>query len=213
MEKFLYSPVDPYHVNQAYGEDTVCYNPQTGKLLPKPASGCPAGTRSPYGPAGHNGLDMRAQYWQPVYSPCDGQVVEVSTERERGLGIGIVGHKARYFTETSSTENWKVRLWHFNAINVDLGQLVKMGDLIGYAGATGYASGPHVHFELKPIQLQEDGGYKNILQDNGAYGAIDPAPYLVGLFALDIGGLAGTLRRLREVLALLTDKLGDRLRR
>ena len=47
-----------------------------------------------------------------------------------------------------------------SAFNVKPGQTVKRGDVIGYVGATGHATGTHVHYEIlangkliNPLQL------------------------------------------------------------
>lgn len=36
-----------------------------------------------------------------------------------------------------------------SAIAVQPGQTVRRGDVIGYAGSSGYSTGPHVHFEVR----------------------------------------------------------------
>ncbi len=37
---------------------------------------------------------------------------------------------------------------HCSALNVSVGDEVTQGDVIGYVGMTGYATGNHLHFEL-----------------------------------------------------------------
>jgi murein DD-endopeptidase MepM/ murein hydrolase activator NlpD len=46
-------------------------------------------------------------------------------------------------------------------VNVEQGQEVKAGDLIGYMGSTGRSTGPHVHYEVRKDGID-----------------IDPVPYL-----------------------------------
>ncbi|MCK5430432.1 MAG: M23 family metallopeptidase, partial [Anaerolineales bacterium] len=38
---------------------------------------------------------------------------------------------------------------HLRSINVEVGQLVETGDLLGYVGQTGKVTGPHLHFEIR----------------------------------------------------------------
>jgi hypothetical protein len=70
------------------------------------------------------------------------------------------------------------------SFNVKLGDYVRKGDFIGLADNTGFSSGDHVHFELKPVSFTtpvnktKDSDLTNTLQTNGYYGAVDPYPYL-----------------------------------
>ena len=216
-EKFIYQPVTPFFVNQSFGEDRVCVSNADNKtVINKESSAtCPAGYRSLYTQTkGHNGLDLRAVRWQPVYASHDGVVAEVQTEIERGLGIGIVSNEERYFDETGTEEFYKSRYWHFIALDVHLGDKIKTGDFIGYADSTGYSTGDHLHFELKPVTITDvvDGMpvYHNTLQNNGFLGAVNPLPYMEMESAL---AFAGVLRSFKEVLARFNDYIADRLRK
>jgi len=39
--------------------------------------------------------------------------------------------------------------YHLDSINVEEGEIVKIGDLIGLSGSTGFSTGPHLHWELR----------------------------------------------------------------
>ncbi len=38
---------------------------------------------------------------------------------------------------------------HNSALNVYVGQIVQRGEVIAYAGSTGWSTGPHCHFEVQ----------------------------------------------------------------
>src|SRR3990167_3510101 len=111
-EHFLFQPVSPFYINQCFGEDRACVSNADNKTVisKKTEETCPVGYRSLYTQTkGHNGLDLRAFRWQPVYASHDGIVTEVQTEVERGLGVGIVSNEKRFFTESNSKEYYKTR--------------------------------------------------------------------------------------------------------
>ena len=39
--------------------------------------------------------------------------------------------------------------YHMDSLTVEKGDMVKQGTLIGYSGATGLATGPHLHWEVR----------------------------------------------------------------
>lgn len=199
MSKLFFQPVDPWFVAQPFGVNWACISNTDNKTV----IGCdgnnpPEGYRSVYGNMkGHNGWDVAAKLWQPVYAAQAGEVVEISTEEERGLGIGIyhdLGHQGK----------WKTRYWHLIALNVQMGEKVHTGQFIGYAGDTGYATGPHLHFEIKP---QAEKGV-NLYPDNGFFGAVDPLPLMLSVPAWK----QNFLRQILEMGAKGLDGLSDFLR-
>ena len=97
----------------------------------------------------HPGLDISADKGDPVYSTADGKIVNASAAGNYG-NLVIVDHG--YGIET--------RYGHLSAFKVKVGQAVKRGDLLGLVGATGRATGSHLHYEvrangriLNPLQL------------------------------------------------------------
>lgn len=204
--KIFCRPVKDWNVTQNFGEDKCCVsNTKPDRFVYKETvQKCPVGFKSVYSQMlGHNGIDVACYAWQPIYAARDGIVKEVQTEIERGLGVGIV-------SVDSYGEYYKHRYWHLNAIAIKYGQEVKTGDLIGYAGSTGYSTGVHLHFEVKRCNKDGDTLYDN----NGYFGAINPAPLLdLNLFALDSKGLVSQIALIKEKLALLADSVGDWLRR
>jgi murein DD-endopeptidase MepM/ murein hydrolase activator NlpD len=97
----------------------------------------------------HPGLDISADKGDAVYATADGKVVNASASGNYG-NLVVIDHG--YGLET--------RYGHLSAFKVKQGQAVKRGDLIGLVGATGRATGAHLHYEvrangriLNPLQL------------------------------------------------------------
>lgn len=184
MKLSLKYPITPYIVFQNFGEDNACYRASDKAVVSKEDGTCPAGFVSLYGASGmkgHNGTDMFGATGTPIYSATDGFVEEVENDPNRGLGLGIITNDK--FEFESGEYQAKVRYWHLQKFNVVKGQSVKQGDLIAWADNTGYSSGSHLHLELKPVAKNSKGIFYNVLQDNGYYGAINPAPYFDGTYA------------------------------
>ena len=198
--KFLAQPVSPWIVNQRFGDNKACVSLYDGKtVINCDGNNPPTGYKSVYSMMkGHSGIDVHASRWQPVYAACDGTVIEKETELARGLGVGILHH--------AYGKHYKTRYWHLIAIDVDLGDTVETGDLIGYADNTGYSSSDHLHFELK----ETDAKGNTINNDNGYFGAIDPEPYMLPIFALTAKSVFG---RIREQLAQIADDHADIIRK
>jgi len=134
----------------------------------------------PYGLPGHEGLDMRATNGTPIYAAADGEVVRV----EANAGSGPYGVHVRILHEVGG-EQYKTVYAHFQKPKVDVGEMVKRGDVIGLADNTGNSSGAHLHFTLKHV-----GKGSPWL---GVGDIVNPVPYLPDLFPeCTIPGYEGT---------------------
>lgn len=87
----------------------------------------------------HNGIDYAAATGTPVYAVGDGTIQRAGN----GGGYGNV-------IDISHARGYMTRYAHLNgfAPGIRSGVRVKQGDLIGYVGATGQATGPHLHYEF-----------------------------------------------------------------
>lgn len=86
----------------------------------------------------HKGMDFRAGYGTPILAVQTGYV-EIAGWNSGGYGNRVeLMHGAGISTTYS----------HMSGIAVRPGQLVQQGQVIGYVGATGLATGPHLHYEL-----------------------------------------------------------------
>ncbi len=83
----------------------------------------------------HQGSDMSAATGTPIVAPFDGTAVADPSE-EGGYGVKVFGDAGYVYNA------------HLSAYG-KLGS-VRSGDVIGYVGMTGNATGPHDHFEWHP---------------------------------------------------------------
>jgi len=86
----------------------------------------------------HHGMDFSAQIGTPVYATGNGTVKRADS-RSSGFGKHIrIDHGYGYLTIYA----------HLSEYNVQVGQKVKRGEIIGYVGNTGRSRGPHLHYEV-----------------------------------------------------------------
>ncbi|MFT0786607.1 M23 family metallopeptidase, partial [Synechococcus sp. H55.10] len=88
-------------------------------------------------PEFHAGVDLGASLGTPILASLSGKVV--TSGSLGGLGITVVLEHAG---------NQRTRYGHMSESAVGVGEVVKQGTVIGYVGATGAVTGPHLHFEL-----------------------------------------------------------------
>lgn len=85
----------------------------------------------------HRGVDYAAPRGTPVYSAGDGKVIAAGYSKANGNYV-FVQHGQTYTT----------KYLHLNRKKVRKGQTVRQRQLIGTVGSTGYATGPHLHYEF-----------------------------------------------------------------
>lgn len=86
----------------------------------------------------HSGLDIDAPYGTPVRAAGDGDVADAGMNAGYGREIVLThGH------DVSTVYG------HLSAIAVSVGQHVTRGQIIGYVGQSGRATGPHLHYEVR----------------------------------------------------------------
>lgn len=88
----------------------------------------------------HNGLDYSAPSGTPVSAAGDGTVVFAGRKGQYGKLV-ILRHRNGYRTYYGHLSGFARR--------VRGGVKVEQGDVIGYVGATGLATGPHLHYEMR----------------------------------------------------------------
>jgi murein DD-endopeptidase MepM/ murein hydrolase activator NlpD len=89
-------------------------------------------------PAMHTGIDFRASMGDPVRATANGKVVS----------SGWAGGYGR-MVEIDHGNGLSTRYGHLSAINVKVGESVKVGQIIGEVGSSGRSTGPHLHYETR----------------------------------------------------------------
>ncbi len=85
----------------------------------------------------HNGIDYYAPKGTPVYAAGAGTVIRAGYSAANGNHV--------FIKHANSIET---KYLHFSKNAVKQGQKVRQGQTIGYVGATGLATGPHLHYEF-----------------------------------------------------------------
>lgn len=85
----------------------------------------------------HTGVDLAASIGTPVRATASGYVAMACHYSGYGRYIKI-RHSGTYSTAYA----------HLSRIVIQQGQYVKQGQVIGYSGASGYATGAHLHYEV-----------------------------------------------------------------
>ncbi len=93
----------------------------------------------------HSGTDFRAQVGVPIQASNDGVVV-LAKDRFYSGGSIIIDHGQGIYT----------CYFHMSKFDVEKGQRVKKGQIIGLSGDSGRVTGPHLHFSARVSGVQVD---------------------------------------------------------
>lgn len=145
-----------------------------------------AANRSAIQPGGHTGMDFRTPVGTPVYAEADGVIVFACWSDD-------LGWPNSYYVATSSVlpnprggrggagivvglDTGPHLFIHAHLSRTDLnnGDHVKQGQLIGYTGDTGYTFGAHLHLDVLPDRW-------NVKSADGRYGRINPRSVIDGV--------------------------------
>lgn len=100
----------------------------------------------------HEGVDLAGPIGTPVHATADGVVGRADWFSGYGL-----------FVQLEHGGDLETRYGHMSRLNVEAGQTVHKGDVIGYIGMTGRTTGPHLHYEVRIAGT-----------------AVNPIPYMQG---------------------------------
>jgi len=126
----------------------------------------------------HTGTDFAAPIGTPVHATADGIVKFVG--KQNGYGdVIMLRHDARYTSVYAHLSRFEPGL--------RVGERVHQGDIIGFVGMTGWATGPHLHYEMRVAGIPRD-------PMKVALPAAAPiTPDEKGEFLADVAPLAGEL--------------------
>jgi murein DD-endopeptidase MepM/ murein hydrolase activator NlpD len=95
----------------------------------------------------HKGVDFAAPTGTPVRAAGDGKIALVT--RQTGYGnVVAVKHNGAYSTVYAHLSRF--------AAGLRVGSTVRQGEVIGYVGQTGWATGPHLHYEFRVDNVQRN---------------------------------------------------------
>lgn len=93
----------------------------------------------------HPGIDIAADYGTPIVATAPGKVIYTGYKHGYGYMV-VIYHGYGYATVYA----------HMSGIAVKQGDLVDRGKVIGYVGATGKATGPHLHYEVLKYGIRQN---------------------------------------------------------
>lgn len=167
---------------QGLGNVAIC----EGFVIPCPLANAPCRVTSPFGPRVENGqpkfhpgVDLAANENIALRSVTDGKVVFAGPYSSYGNFVII---KRTYQSEIYVTPiTVALKYAHLSSVNVTIGQDVRTNQIIGFAGRTGKARGPHLHFEFALDAYEQIKPSKNPADNDSklAHGRIDPAPCIM----------------------------------
>jgi murein DD-endopeptidase MepM/ murein hydrolase activator NlpD len=115
----------------------------------------------------HKGVDYAAPTGTPVRTTASGRILSIGWSGGYGKRI-VIRHNATYSTVYAHLSRFRSGL--------RLGSFVDQGQTIGYVGATGLASGPHLHYEFQvngahrnPLTFKSAGGGKIAAQNRDEF--------------------------------------------
>lgn len=119
-----------------------------------------------YASGTHDGIDFRAAVGTPIRAALSGTILEVNHGAAPNCQYGkwvLIKHANGLTTLYA----------HLSEIAVQKGAMVVSGQVIGFAGSTGYATGPHLHFT---VYASEGVSFKQYTCKSGAVVNVPIAP-------------------------------------
>ncbi len=136
---FLQAPVDFRRISSKYSKSRR--HPVTGRVT------------------AHKGTDFAAESGSPIFSTADGVITAAKYKKYNGYYVKI-RHNNTYETQYLHMQKKSVNYWKKKGIRV--GKKIKQGEIIGFVGQTGLATGPHVCYRFWKNGKQVDPFKQNL---------------------------------------------------
>jgi murein DD-endopeptidase MepM/ murein hydrolase activator NlpD len=135
--------INPYKIDGSKFDDTLSFNlydSLSGFNWSMPLQTCSSTSKFGYRwSRWHYGIDLELDNGDPILAAFDG-IVRISHYDPRGYGNYVL---LRHYN------GFETLYGHMSKAGVEVGQLVKAGDVIGLGGSTGRSTGPHLHYEVR----------------------------------------------------------------
>lgn len=97
---------------------------------------------------GHTGYDLACSLGTPIVAPCNGRIAEMPRDKD-GYGNHI------WLLEDDGLNTKIAHVFgHLEGFSTPTtGQWVKQGEVIGFAGSTGYSTGSHLHWGARRLRI------------------------------------------------------------
>jgi murein DD-endopeptidase MepM/ murein hydrolase activator NlpD len=86
----------------------------------------------------HKGVDVAAAYGAPIVAAADGRVISAGWRGGYGRQVAL-----------AHADGVQTTYSHMSRVAASAGAFVRQGQVIGYVGSTGLATGPHLHYEVR----------------------------------------------------------------
>jgi murein DD-endopeptidase MepM/ murein hydrolase activator NlpD len=91
-----------------------------------------------HSPAMHTGVDFRGEGGEPIHATATGIITHAGWSGGYGKMV-----------EIDHGNGFSTRYGHLSSIEVQVGETVRIGQVVGRLGSTGRSTGPHLHYETR----------------------------------------------------------------
>ena len=127
-----------------------------------------------FGMDGHNGIDWCFRPGTPIVAPCKIWIT-YTDDTDTGYGYNVWGTSQKKYID-GKDYYLEMVFGHFQEIVAKPYRWYETGELLGYGDSTGFSTGHHLHFGIRPIVMEGLTGMHAF--SNGYRNYIDPEPFL-----------------------------------